>query len=90
MNQVDLIELAERVSSEMHVGSVVFSGIIFPVGLVIACNIAQMADRVFLFLAGVLPGPVERATPGSLRFAAGILAFLSLIGLVVEIRMGLT
>ncbi|MEU6521359.1 hypothetical protein ABZ892_00575 [Streptomyces sp. NPDC046924] len=90
MNQVDLIELAGRVSSEMHVGSVVFSGIMFPVGLVIACNIAQMADRVFLFLAGVLPGPVERATPGSLRFAAGSVAFLSLIGLVVEIRMGLT
>ncbi|MGW5974859.1 hypothetical protein [Streptomyces sp. NPDC055186] len=85
-----MIELAERVSSEMHVGKVVLFGIMFPVGLVIACNIAQMADRVFLFLVNVVPGPVERATPGSLRFAAGCVTLLSLIGLLVEVRMGLT
>ncbi|SDE24352.1 hypothetical protein [Streptomyces prasinopilosus] len=90
MNQVEVIELAGRVSSEMSVGSLVFYGILFPVGLVIACNIAQMADRVFLFLVDVVPGPVERASPRSIRFAAGVIAFLSLIGLVVEMSMGLT
>ncbi|PWJ04057.1 hypothetical protein DKG34_29825 [Streptomyces sp. NWU49] len=90
MSQVDMMELAGRVSSEMHVGRVVVFGVMFPLGLVIVCNIAQMADRVFLFLADVVPGPVERASPRSLRFSAGIVTFISLIGLVVEIRMGLT
>ena len=85
-----MMELAGRVSSEMHVGRVVVFGVMFPLGLVIVCNIAQMADRVFLFLADVVPGPVERASPRSLRFSAGIVTFISLIGLVVEIRMGLT
>ncbi|MGV4887875.1 hypothetical protein ACSR0Z_14855 [Streptomyces viridosporus] len=43
-----------------------------------------------VFLADVVPDPVERACPRSLRFSAGMVTFLSLIGLVVEIRMGLT
>ncbi|MFI2415060.1 hypothetical protein [Streptomyces sp. NPDC018947] len=90
MNQVDVIELAGYVSSEMNVGWLVVSGILFPLGLVTVFNIAQMADRIFLFLAGVVPGPTERATPRSIRFAAGVIAFVSLVSLVVEIRMGLT
>lgn len=90
MNQVDVIELAGRVSSDMSVGQLVIWGILFPLGLVTVLNIGQAADRIFLFLAGVLPGPTERASPRSIRFAAGIITFLSLVGAVVEIRMGLT
>jgi hypothetical protein len=90
MNQVDVIELAGRVSSEMDVGRLVVSGILIPLGLVTVFNIAQMADRMFLFLAGVVPGPTGRATPRSIQFAAGVTAFVSLVSLAVEIRMGLT
>ncbi|MBL3670309.1 hypothetical protein JL475_30910 [Streptomyces sp. M2CJ-2] len=61
MNQADMAELAGRASSDVSVGRLVFSGVLFPVGLVIACNIAQMVDRVFLFLVDVVPGPVVRA-----------------------------
>ncbi|MGJ3559444.1 hypothetical protein ACR6C2_14690 [Streptomyces sp. INA 01156] len=85
-----MIELAGRVSSEMQVGKVVLFGVMFSVGLVTVFNIAQMTDRIFLFLAGVLPGPCGEGYSGSLRFAAGGVTLLSLIGLVVEIRMGLT
>ncbi|MER7737619.1 hypothetical protein ABTX34_04670 [Streptomyces sp. NPDC096538] len=90
MNQVDMLEIAGRGPTEMSLGGLVFCGVMFPLGLVIAFNVARMGDRVFLFFVNVVPGPTEMASPRSTRFAGGVLAFLSLIGLVVEIRTGLT
>lgn len=90
MEQLDMLELAGRVSSDMNLGTLVVCGVMFPLAFIVACNIAHIGDRVFLFLVDVVPGPTERASLRSLRFAASVIAFLSLIGLVVEIRMGLT
>lgn len=90
MKQIDMLELAGRGPTEMSLGSLVAWGVVFPLGLIIACNIAHIADRIFYFFAAVVPGPTERASPRSLRFTGGVAAFISLIGLVVEIRMGLT
>lgn len=89
VKRYETVEIAARVSSEMSVGSLVFYGVLFALGVVIVGNIGQMADRVFLFLTEVVPGPAARS-PKSIRFAAGVMIFLSLIGVVVEVNAGLT
>ncbi|MFJ3140796.1 hypothetical protein ACIPK5_33540 [Streptomyces sp. NPDC086843] len=84
----EAVEIAERVSSEMSVGSLVFYGLFLVLGVLIVGNIVQAADRAFLFLTEVVPGPAARS-PRSIRFAAGVIVFLSLIGVVVEVNEGL-
>ncbi len=84
----EAVEIAARVSSEMSVGSLVFYGVFFVLGVLIVGNIGQMADRVFLFLTEVVPGPAARS-PRSIRFAAGVMVSLSLVGVVVEVNEGL-
>ncbi|OCC07316.1 hypothetical protein [Streptomyces sp. PTY087I2] len=89
MNYADIFELAGRGPTEMSVASLVFFGVMFPIGVLIGANIAHSADRLYEFLLVVLPGPVDRVSPRSLRFPGWAMALLSSIGLVVEIRTGL-
>lgn len=89
MSYVEIFELAGRGPTEMSVAVLVFFGVMLPIGVLIGANIEDSADRVYVFLSTVLPGPVDRASPGSLRLAGWAWAFISTIGLVVEIRTGL-
>jgi hypothetical protein len=89
MNYAEMFELAGRGPTEMSVASLVLFGVMLPIGILIGANIAHSADRVYEFLLAVLPGPVDRVSPRSLRLPGWVMAFISTIGLVVEIRTGL-
>ncbi|MGW1296048.1 hypothetical protein [Streptomyces sp. NPDC002533] len=84
-----MLELAGRGPTEMSVAGLALFGVMLPIGVLIGANLAHAADRVYEFLLVFLPGPVERASPRSLRFPGWAMALVSLIGLVVEIRTGL-
>ncbi|MBD9733898.1 hypothetical protein IGX29_19200 [Streptomyces sp. H28] len=90
MSNVEIFELAGRGPTEMSTASLVIFGAMLPVGVLIGANIGRAADRVYELLLVVMPGPVERVSSSSLRVPGWVIAFLSLIGLVVEIRNGLT
>ncbi|MEU7421175.1 hypothetical protein [Streptomyces antibioticus] len=90
MNQVEVVELAGRGPTDMSVAGLVVCAVLLPLGVSVGSNIAQAADRVHALLAVVLPGPVERESSRSLRFAGWVIAFLSFVGMVVEIRSGVT
>ncbi|MFC8983951.1 hypothetical protein [Streptomyces sp. NPDC057115] len=90
MSKVEIIELAGRGPTEMSIAGLVIFGLMLPVGVLVGANIGRAADRVYDLLLVVMPGPVERVSPRSLRVPGWVIAFLSLIGLVVEIRTGLT
>ncbi|NEC18118.1 hypothetical protein [Streptomyces parvus] len=84
-----MFELAGRGPTEMSVAALVLFGVMLPIGVLIGANIAYSADRVYEFLLVVLPGPVERVSPRSLRLPGWVMAVISTMGLVVEIRTGL-
>ncbi|WP_137233260.1 hypothetical protein [Streptomyces sp. BPSDS2] len=88
MNYADIFVLAGRGPTEMSVAALVLFGVMLPIGVLIGANTTHSADRVYEFLLVVLPGPVERVSPRSLRFSGWAMALLSSIGLVVEIRTG--
>ncbi|WP_143041416.1 hypothetical protein [Streptomyces indicus] len=65
-------------------------GVMLPIGVLIGANIGHAADRVYALLAAALPGPVHRASPRSLRLSGWVLALLALVGLLLEVRTGLS
>ncbi|MEV3932847.1 hypothetical protein [Streptomyces sp. NPDC049944] len=90
MDHLEVFQLAGRGPQEMSVVGVVIFGLTLPAGILVGANIGHAADRVYDFLLLVLPGPVEEVSPRSLRAPGWVIAFLSLVGLVLEVRTGLS